>query len=344
MQLHKTNYQQFSTFAQRCALLILMATVLPAALVLIMPASQQTWAQSDGNNSVKTIFNRLKKGVSSIKQRKNVKPSTKTTAPASKKAVPTQISKALRNAPKPRPRPRISSDFAAIAKRTNLIDSLKKMRANKNAPKTVSANSVKKADTRITHTREATTGGVLARARQKPRGGPLVLAQVAKSVHRTSCPKRSLVGIRALNAPTVVRLVPQANVQKQLGFATANWVRDVVQTEASRHFGSPVAKLRVAASFACRTRNGVKGAKLSEHGLGNAIDISEFILADGRKISVAKGWKGRRPERKFLRAVNKGACKHFTTVLGPNADRFHRDHFHLDLARHGKAGTYRVCK
>jgi hypothetical protein len=31
-------------------------------------------------------------------------------------------------------------------------------------------------------------------------------------------------------------------------------------------------------------------------------------------------------------------------VLGPNADRYHQDHLHFDLASHGNRGTYRVCK
>ena len=49
-------------------------------------------------------------------------------------------------------------------------------------------------------------------------------------------------------------------------------------------------------------------------------------------------------ERTFLRAVHQGACGVFTTVLGPNYDANHRDHFHLDLARHGHTGEGRICK
>jgi hypothetical protein len=39
-----------------------------------------------------------------------------------------------------------------------------------------------------------------------------------------------------------------------------------------------------------------------------------------------------------------GACRHFSTVLGPGADMFHYDHFHMDLARHDARGTRRVCR
>jgi hypothetical protein len=40
----------------------------------------------------------------------------------------------------------------------------------------------------------------------------------------------------------------------------------------------------------------------------------------------------RAPETEFLRAVHKGACGDFSTVLGPEANNAHKDHFHLDLA------------
>lgn len=38
------------------------------------------------------------------------------------------------------------------------------------------------------------------------------------------------------------------------------------------------------------------------------------------------------PERSFLTRIHKGACGIFTTVLGPEANEAHRNHFHVDLA------------
>ena len=88
--------------------------------------------------------------------------------------------------------------------------------------------------------------------------------------------------------------------------------------------------------------NHVDGARLSEHGHANAVDISAFVLADGRTIAVKSGWNGDPADRAFLRAVHRGSCDVFTTVLGPDYDANHHDHFHLDLARH--SGSGRVCK
>jgi hypothetical protein len=42
--------------------------------------------------------------------------------------------------------------------------------------------------------------------------------------------------------------------------------------------------------------------------------------------------------------VHRGSCNLFSTVLGPNYDANHRDHFHLDLARHGRDGADTICK
>ena len=72
--------------------------------------------------------------------------------------------------------------------------------------------------------------------------------------------------------------------------------------------------------------------------------VAAFVLADGRTVGVKGGWWGALAERNFLRDVHRGACDVFTTVLGPAYDINHRDHFHLDLARHARDGENRICK
>jgi hypothetical protein len=121
------------------------------------------------------------------------------------------------------------------------------------------------------------------------------------------------------------------------------WLDEIVKPAAVLYFGVPVVDLK-AGSYSCRPRNNRRGAKLSEHSFGNALDVMAFILADGREITVAKGWKGDPVEQDFLREAFVGACRYFTTVLGPGSDAFHYDHFHIDLARHNPRGDRRVCK
>lgn len=121
------------------------------------------------------------------------------------------------------------------------------------------------------------------------------------------------------------------------------WLKEVVQPAASAYFGTTVAEVK-SGSYSCRPRNSRTGAKLSEHAFGNALDVMGFRLADGREVTIVRGWKGQPDEQHFLREVFIGACQHFTTVLGPGSDAFHYDHFHLDLARHDPRGVRRVCK
>lgn len=122
------------------------------------------------------------------------------------------------------------------------------------------------------------------------------------------------------------------------------WISKAVIPAAERFFGVPVVEVKVAASYSCRPINHISGGRLSEHGYANALDVSAFILSDGRTITVKGGWWGSDGERKFLRYVHTASCSEFTTVLGPEADAHHRDHFHLDLARHGRDGLKRICK
>ncbi len=120
--------------------------------------------------------------------------------------------------------------------------------------------------------------------------------------------------------------------------ALNEWVEKTVIPTFKRR--GPVVELQVAAHYACRTRNNQKGARISEHGKGRAIDISGFKMADGEVVTVLNGWR-KNPSQKQLIKVWRGACGPFGTVLGPNSDRYHRDHFHLDTARHRRGAFCR---
>lgn len=129
--------------------------------------------------------------------------------------------------------------------------------------------------------------------------------------------------------------------------ALEDWLAQVVQPAAQADFGEAVVGLTAFGAYSCRGIDNIPGAQLSEHSFGNAIDISGFRLADGRMIVIVQDWKKTgTPEATFLRQVHAGACEHFTTVLGPGADVFHYNHFHLDLAMHGETdtGPRRYCK
>lgn len=120
--------------------------------------------------------------------------------------------------------------------------------------------------------------------------------------------------------------------------ALDRWVRGGA-IPAARARGNRLATIRVAAGYACRSRNGRPGARISEHARGNAIDLSAFTFASGETVTVLEGWTGERRDRRMLRQMHGAACGPFGTVLGPDSDRFHRDHLHLDVAGY-RSGPY----
>ena len=105
-------------------------------------------------------------------------------------------------------------------------------------------------------------------------------------------------------------------------------------------YGGGLKSLKVVAHYVCRNRNHKRGARLSEHSFGNAIDISEYQMADGSAIAVLGNWTNSK-RGKILKELHKTACGPFGTVLGPRSDRHHRNHFHFDTADY-RSGPY--CK
>ncbi len=108
------------------------------------------------------------------------------------------------------------------------------------------------------------------------------------------------------------------------------WRRESVTPAARAIMGSELARIEHLGAFSCRRINGSADGPWSEHAAANAIDIAAFMLADGRRISVLKDWDSDGPESAFLRAVRSGACDSFATVLSPDYNAAHANHFHLD--------------
>ena len=262
-------------------------------------------------------------------------------------------------------------------------------------------------------------------------------------VDEKGCVVPAVYAISAVGVERAVTLTPEAELTCELADRLDRFVAETVEPLAADMLGSPLTGLAVAGSYVCRTRNNQPGARPSEHGKANAIDIAAFLLADGRRISIADNWtlppdgagvedpsdetghdseggdgdgaipvpvakpvdagpdnalenqtdkRGDKPvenagknpvdgsgqnpvenggqgtvetsvdeagktpgaaspdpaetapEEQFLRAVHAAACGPFTTVIGPDGDVHHRDHFHFDLVRRGTSGTSTFCQ
>lgn len=141
-----------------------------------------------------------------------------------------------------------------------------------------------------------------------------------------------------ISAVQGVTLSPAATVSCDTARAFDRWVREAM-LPALGDRGGGVQQMIIGSHYACRTRNSQRGARLSEHARGSAIDVMSFRLADGELVTVEDDFRRGR-HRRALQRMYEDACGIFRTTLGPDADRFHYNHFHFDLARHRNGGTY----
>jgi hypothetical protein len=153
------------------------------------------------------------------------------------------------------------------------------------------------------------------------------------------CGDLAPVRLSAVRLPDgrTVELRPAALVRCEMAHTFARWVRDDLVAALTPYEGY-LQRLEIAASYTCRPRNNVSGARLSEHGLANAIDIAAIVLSAGGRIGISEPV---RPAILFSE-MKRSACARFTTVLGPGADAAHEHHLHVDLAH--RRGGYRICQ
>lgn len=106
--------------------------------------------------------------------------------------------------------------------------------------------------------------------------------------------------------------------------------RNALQPLARRRLGQPVQMIEHFGSFSCRNIYHRADDRRSEHATASALDVAGFELEDGRRISVLGGWDGeQRDAARFLREAHQLACGYFGTVLGPDYNEPHANHFHL---------------
>ena len=145
-------------------------------------------------------------------------------------------------------------------------------------------------------------------------------------------------GCSALGAVQLVDIgVPVTNLRAMtcpLARQFARWAREAVQPAADQWLRTRVVRIETFGTYSCRTIDSRPGARLSEHGFANAVDVSAFVLGDGRRITILEGWNGDDDRvRRFLRAVHQAGCRRFAIGLSPDSDSYHYNHMHFDMGR-----------
>jgi hypothetical protein len=154
-----------------------------------------------------------------------------------------------------------------------------------------------------------------------------------------ACGGRDMVQINAVQKAGHVRIEirPAAVLRCETAESLASWIQDEAVPRLDKA-GMSLRGVENYDDFECRGRNRVLGAKMSEHGKGNAIDVRAFTLADGRVL----GLTDMKVDKDLRDGLRMSACERFTTVLGPGSDGHHEGHIHLDIAE--RRGGYRICQ
>lgn len=130
-----------------------------------------------------------------------------------------------------------------------------------------------------------------------------------------------------------VRLSTPATIDCATALALKNWVTTGLKPAVGSE-GGGVASLTVFGSYECRSVDGIRGAKISLHGQGKAIDIAGYTLANGKSVLVASDWRKPGADTRAMKVAYHAACGIFGTTLGPDGDRFHQTHMHFDTAQY----------
>jgi len=136
---------------------------------------------------------------------------------------------------------------------------------------------------------EAEIEAAKAKCKEVLTGDPLDYEQLPP-IKEGICGTPAPVLLRAVGTDQKVVINPPATMSCPMADVLGEWLRDTVQLEAKKLFGSQVVKIQNASSYVCRNRYGGSSTPLSEHALANAFDVSEFVLANGTRITVLDDW------------------------------------------------------
>jgi hypothetical protein len=154
-----------------------------------------------------------------------------------------------------------------------------------------------------------------------------------------ACGGGDMVRVDAVLLPDRKRIdiKPAPYLRCAMAESLAAWIRDEAAPRVLKA-GAALRSVETYDDFECRGRNRVVGARLSEHGKGNAVDVRAFTLADNRVI----GLTDMTAPKDLRESIRASVCARFTTVLGPGSDGYHEAHIHLDLAE--RHNGYRICQ
>lgn len=146
-----------------------------------------------------------------------------------------------------------------------------------------------------------------------------------------TCPLSNVVRVRDFGD---VKLSSSFLASCPLALSSALFVEQQAKPLAQQLIGSPLRQVDHLGSYACRNIYHRENARLSEHATAEALDVSGFRFANGKRVTVLKGWPDPQTQP-FLRTLLSSSCHYYGNGLGPEYNAAHANHFHLGMRGYG---------
>ena len=111
--------------------------------------------------------------------------------------------------------------------------------------------------------------------------------ELSKPISNGQCGTPAPVVLKRVSG---VEFIPPAVVNCRVAAKVHEWINDSLQPLAREMLGARVTRIITASAYMCGQRIGSSNQRLSEHSFANALDISAFVITDGRSIDVLTGW------------------------------------------------------
>ncbi|HFZ8993941.1 TPA: extensin family protein [Citrobacter freundii] len=159
----------------------------------------------------------------------------------------------------------------------------------------------------------------------------LIASQPVADSTSGACPLVDVVRVRNFGT---VKLSSSFLASCPLALSSALFVEQQVKPLTRKFMAGQVVRIEHFGSYACRNIYHRPDARRSEHASADALDVSAFQLADGRKITILRGWKDDKAAP-WLRAMLDASCSYYGNGLGPDYNAAHANHFHLGMRGYG---------
>ncbi len=166
-----------------------------------------------------------------------------------------------------------------------------------------------------------------------------VIAPLPRLIGPGTCGGGDMIELSSVLMPggAPIPIKPAPILRCAMAEQLAIWVRDEAAPRIVKA-GAVLRQLDTYDDYSCRGRNRIVGARMSEHGKGNAVDVRSFTFTDNRVVMLTDV----KASKELRLGIRESVCARFSTVLGPGSDGYHEEHIHLDLA--DRRGGYRICQ